>query len=173
MKRGVLLLLAVLVLAGGVGWYVWQQNKNDNSAVNANQTTQNTNTQNSSDYLVIKEWGVRFKLPTESKNDIYYFYDRSEDQVKFGSRKYAAIEPLCGADKVSLGTGLQRKPLSFTLDSNSEKTLVKTLGQYKYYLVPSSVGCNQNNKLDEQQSAAAGAEEGLVTDSIQTSLEQI
>jgi hypothetical protein len=74
MKRGALLLIAVLVLAGGVGWYVWDQNKNDTKAQNSTQTTSpTTQTQNNlATYLKIPEKGVKFEL-TPKINDAYYF----------------------------------------------------------------------------------------------------
>jgi hypothetical protein len=171
MKRGVLLIVLVLIVIAGVGWYVIDKNNQKDSAA-ANSST-SASTKNNSDYLVIKEWGVRFKLPDNLKNDVYYYYDSSSDQVKFGSKKYAAIEPLCSADKSSIGDSLQRKPLNFKQDTNSENTLVKTIGEYKYFIASSSVGCNQNNKLSEQQSADVGTEGSAVTDSIQKSLVQI
>jgi hypothetical protein len=170
MKRGVLLIILVLIVIAGVGWYVIDKNNQKDSAA-ANSST-SASTQNNSDYLVIKEWGVRFKLPENLKNDVYYYYDSSSDQVKFGSKKYASIEPLCAADKIGLGTGFARishgsqKPASTTGP-------FKTLGSYDYLFVPSSIGCNQNNRLSAQQSNEIGGEETAVTEGMKNSLQDI
>jgi hypothetical protein len=74
MKRGALLIISVLVLAGGVGWYVWDQNKKDTKAENSTKTTSPTaQTQsNSATYLKIPEKGIKFEL-TPKIQDAYYF----------------------------------------------------------------------------------------------------
>jgi hypothetical protein len=170
MKRGVFLIILILVLAGGIGWYVW--NKNAPTAVSSTSATRTAQPQNSSDYLVIKEWGVRFKLSENVKNDIYDFYDSSKDQVRFGSNKFASLEPLCAANQIDLGTTFTRVAHGLPKPNGSTGPF-KTVGNYDYLFVPSSVGCNQNNKLNDQQSNEIGSEETGVTEGIIKTLQQI
>jgi hypothetical protein len=72
-KRGGILLIIVLVLAGGVGWYVWDQNKKDNMMSISSTTPLQ---QGAATYLRIPEKGVKFKL-TPKINDAYYFTNTS------------------------------------------------------------------------------------------------
>jgi hypothetical protein len=158
MKRGVILLIAVLVLAGGVGWYVWDQNKNEGTIVNSQPSTQQSapvaNQQSGSDYLVIKEWGVRFKLPDNLKNDIDYQYIETNNWINFGSKKYADIQPYCSSNAGGVGMLFRTKDLNSI--SSNYKT-VNHIGSYYYYsFSPSSyatgqASCNKNGAFSDVQ----------------------
>jgi uncharacterized protein (UPF0333 family) len=69
-----LLIAVILVMVGGVGWYVWrtsdQANKNMENAESTAQKTAAASAKNS--YLVLKEWGVKFKIPSD-QNGVTYF----------------------------------------------------------------------------------------------------
>src|SRR3982750_1646688 len=74
-----LLVVAVLVIAGlGFGgWWVFAKRNTPSvhpaSTKNkANATTQESDPSKDREYLVIKEWGVRFRLPDELRGDVHY-----------------------------------------------------------------------------------------------------
>jgi len=80
-KRGTVIALIILLLAGGVaaGWYFWDKNYNQ-PTTNNTQTNKQTDPSEGGKYLYIKEWSVRFKLPDSLRSDIYYVIEtlRSE-----------------------------------------------------------------------------------------------
>lgn len=73
MKRGGLLIILVLLLAGGIGTYVYNQTKEDDYRMNSNQSSQNNNK-----YLIIPEKGIKLKLTTKL-DDAYYFINSRGD----------------------------------------------------------------------------------------------
>jgi hypothetical protein len=81
MKRGVLLIILVLIVIAGVGWYVIDKNNQKDSAA-ANSST-SASTKNNSDYLVIKEWGVRFKLPADVIGKVKYFQRNNTERDSY------------------------------------------------------------------------------------------
>jgi hypothetical protein len=149
MKRGVLLLVIILVLAGGIGWYVWGKNKDDNSTAKTNQSA---SAQSKSDYIAIKEWGIRFKLPEDLKNDINYKYDSTVNVIRFGSKKYAAIQPYCASEQIGVGA-LYRSSTQESIPSTFKN--FKNIDGYFYYS-PSAYSsgngsCNKNGILSDAQ----------------------
>lgn len=89
----ILIIILVLILAlGGVSWYIWDQNRTqDTNQANNNSTTeepQNNQTPNpepvdpseNGKYLVIKEWDVRFELPEELRGDVKYGIEIASDK---------------------------------------------------------------------------------------------
>jgi hypothetical protein len=80
----IILLLVVVGIIGGTGWYVWhsssQANKNLDNATNASDSAPPIKTKKISassipqKYLDIKEWGVKIPLSADDTN-AYYTYD--------------------------------------------------------------------------------------------------
>jgi len=83
----IVLAVAVVCLIGGVGWYVWQQAQKRGMQASSttgqnNQAGKNNNSTDPSEggkYLVIREWGVRFRLEEMAKGQaLTYKYDGSD-----------------------------------------------------------------------------------------------
>lgn len=79
MKKA-LLVLGILILAGGGAYALTHKQKPSQSNSNG-KSSQSSSSNSSNDpseggrYLVIKEWGVRFKLPEGLQGDVAYFTD--------------------------------------------------------------------------------------------------
>lgn len=72
MKKGALALLIIILLVS-TGWAVAARNHNKNEDNNSATTSQpDTKPSETTQYLVIKEWDVRFPLPNGLENDLYY-----------------------------------------------------------------------------------------------------
>lgn len=77
MRRSFIALLIIIVIGGGAfaGWHFLIKVKPSSTS------TSSSNSQNSNDYLVIREWGVRFKVPSGSENVSYHFNDTQNSVV--------------------------------------------------------------------------------------------
>jgi hypothetical protein len=98
-------------------------------------------------YLVIKEWGVRFKLPVELQGDVYYVIN-TDGSAKFGSYTLEKIESECSADETGVGPILIRTKQGDTVPDYYSKSF-KSIGLFDYRLVGKGTGCNQSGRLDE------------------------
>lgn len=149
MKRWLIVTIVILILIGGVatGYYFWHKNNNNNSTASSSSSAQN-------DYLVIKEWGVKFKLPSSIASDVYYHYDGQSQTITFGSKKYSAIAPLCGADKIGLRDRLVRYSVGQSDPAEGlADSLINEVEGYKYYVRTGSASCDPDNKLNNTQAA--------------------
>lgn len=154
-----LVLLLVLVLAiAGVGYYIYKAKKNTDSAYNnaanaqtiTKQTTTKpkttatntiTDTNRNVDYLVIKEWGVKFKLPS---NLTSMSYEVHGNLVYLGATQLEALASTCTVQDMALGN-LQR-----ATDTSAFNPAQKTIkiGNYYYgYNNPQS-SCTDSNHAD-------------------------
>jgi uncharacterized protein (UPF0333 family) len=76
-----LLITIIVAILGGVGWYVWNSQKevdktysqtaNSSVSPKSKNSTNSAALDSSPNYFVIKEWGV--KLPVTDSNDKYYY----------------------------------------------------------------------------------------------------
>lgn len=110
----VLLVLVVIGLLGGAGWYVWQsKNKNDQSTTSTSQadSKRENNKEAPKDevatakYLTIKEWGVRLKLSDNIANATYRFEKPDYQWVYLTTprlNELAQQTPECSAAKESI-----------------------------------------------------------------------
>lgn len=95
---GVLAIVVVVALLGFGGWYVWQaQNKSSNHSAASKQTTQ---TDPNEGYVVIKEWGVRFK-PVSGLDGLTYALRNSGDTAVFSTQQLTTIDARCDAQNSS------------------------------------------------------------------------
>ncbi len=141
------IVVIVLVLAvGGVGYYVWNSNKdksNDSTTSSSNTTTSpepkqevTTKADPNAGYLVMKEWGLRFKVPsglTDVKYAIHgdkaaFFAKPSGSSVKYIS-DYDKFED----DNFSHATGILIRSTSSTTDRVDGPVQGKKIGNYYYY----------------------------------------
>jgi hypothetical protein len=128
-------------------------------------------------YLVIKEWGVRFKLPVELQGDVYYVFTSDGRYATFGSKEYDILAGLCKPenggiykilrfdknDKSVDPAGLFKAPGDHSYDVNKDS--FKIIGEFAYFEVPRSYGC-----LDVGQKTAHD-KEILIRDAVINSLE--
>lgn len=101
----ILLVLILAVLVGFTGYYVYNSQKNDDKAaaptppVKSTATTNQSNTQDTQKFLVIKEWGVKIPLTAEI-TDANYSYKNG--YVYLSTDSIAKKYPECGADKTTV-----------------------------------------------------------------------
>ncbi len=140
-----LLILIIVGLIGCVGWYVWHAKNNAdanlNSAASSNTVippTQQTKPKDTAQYLEIKEWGVKFKIPS-NLTSIEYKINEQNNLAFLGSPQLASIAPTCTLDNIALGT-LERDSGSSSADD------AKHIGQYYYNYVDTKTGCAGANK---------------------------
>lgn len=84
-----LLIIVIIGLLGGLGWYVWSnraeepQPITESPAVQTTKDVEETEAETEDDsYLTVKEWGVKFKLD-ESIKDAGYFFKKTTDDFVF------------------------------------------------------------------------------------------
>jgi hypothetical protein len=101
----VIVVLVIIAAAGFGGWYVWSKHHKDdsnksNTSTQGNNENQNQTTADPSEggkYLVIKEWGVRFKLPEDLKGQVTYGIRTSTDGAQVAVFEVASIAALPGS----------------------------------------------------------------------------
>jgi hypothetical protein len=128
---GTTLVVTVVAVVGFVLWRVYGvPDSKQNSPASAS-TSEGTTIDANAGYVVIKEWGVRFK-PTDGLVAVRYFMVAgAEDRtVSFTTDELSQIEPSCGvaSGKIVLG-GLMRT----TTPSNSLGKLHGPINGYYYY----------------------------------------
>lgn len=140
----VIAVVAVVAVAGLIVWRVLDTNKT-NSTPNTNTTTSQEEAQTDTDpnegYVVIKEWGVRFK-PLEGLSGVRYFNlaDVSDGSQRYDLSTNALVEkePNCAAQ----GVGSIQK--SSTPLEQYEVSLGEISGTYYYYR-GSQAACSENS----------------------------
>lgn len=152
---------AILVL-GLIGWRVWENRSSQSSTSDtANEATQELETLSKNGYLVIEEWGVKFK-PVEGLNGVIYakaavqeLYNveipEKTENVIFTTNDLANRSPNCrlGVEGFTpLGT-LYRTPEKMV---GAEPLLLKQIGEFFYYYRgPQAVCSNQGDEPLEQE----------------------
>lgn len=157
----VALLLIVLVMGvvGGVGYYVMKSHDKKSLTTNqASQTQQASNTSdNQADYLVVKEWSVRMKKDSSLPN---LSYSLKDNQISFATSldlKGSCMRPsLWGITRYSPDdmsfepgdTDVKIKDSSLIKESVSNGA-VKHIGGYYFYRTYPQMGCDeQANTLE-------------------------
>lgn len=180
MKRFFFVALLIILLMGGgafAGWHFWtNKNASNNSS---SQQTKNDPSEGGK-YLVIKEWGVRFRPDDLIKGDLYYGISKSTDfatgtpieVVHFASRKLDKIAGNnCRLLKEGSGQGLtggsgnmlvriKEEVANKSEDTNT--TYLLKVGGYWYYSLGSKGSC-----IPDQQNAHIETD---ITQSIMQSL---
>jgi|GEM_PF-5807843 len=124
-----LLILIIISIIGGTGYFVWHSKNQASSALNnasninqstsfSNKSTSTKISNTSQGYLIVKEWGIRLKI-TPPISDIYYTI-HGED----------AVLGLSSLDKLTMKDGSACKP-----DQNSMVSLSRnTPAEYQDFL---------------------------------------
>jgi type II secretory pathway pseudopilin PulG len=106
----VLLVVLVVVVLVGSGIVVYQRYKSTSAktsaATNATQPQNTTATQpaqTTTQYLNIKEWGVRLTLNSTTASMYYYMNPQVSDVAYVSLKTISDVAPKCAADKFALG----------------------------------------------------------------------
>lgn len=136
------LIIVALVVGGlvfvGWRWFGDQLRPDGQAQVNAIKTDANEG------YIVIEEWGVRFK-PTDGLTGIEYFKPKniSADLVSFTTSELAAKEPRCSKDNGSIVMG----GLTRTKDPQSSGGgVIAVIDGYSYQYRASGAACSETNE---------------------------
>ena len=163
------LLTIVVIVAAVVGVIVWRlYDSNQKASPPANAVTHSaTQPDPNLGYVVIKEWGVRFKPAPDLSSLVYSLTPgESYDQAVFSTTMLSAKAAACGVGSETL------KPLGLLTRSKEVAQefisqggdFVKKIGDYYYhYITPQSVCAT-----DEQASALQTQTVGLFKQSIQS-----
>jgi len=134
----VIILAVGLVAALG---YIFYQNMNSSSSNNTSNNSQKNTTDKNKGYLVLDDWRVKFKIPTELENTIinkykingYYYFTTSRSEAIKGCKNDGDIN----------GTliSLSRYENEQKTDGESNGGLISKLGNYYYYSTPPQAPC--------------------------------
>src|SRR6266699_968134 len=109
----VLFVVLVVVALAVIGFVVYQRHKSistkSTATTNAAQTTTRP-AQTATQYLTIKEWGVRLKLNSDTASLYYYIKPNLPDVAYLSLKTISDIAPKCAADKISLGAIVRLTP---------------------------------------------------------------
>jgi len=188
----VIIVIAVLVVLGGAGVYVYQRNHTANSAANAkvtNHTTaktdgssgnkSNPSTGSQQTYLTIREWGVKLPLSDTIKGAYYVASNSSKDASGQPDTMWLGLTSLnskgCDAtlanqgQSTQLGALLRVSPTATDPVSGTSYTQLYpngiTIGNYYYAYKSWTKGkaCASETQLQAIDSAFATATKNAVT----------
>lgn len=144
---GVVLILVILGIVGFTGYFVWHSKQEADKALDNNQqptvsssspaAMENTKADANDGYLVVKEWGLRFKVPSGLKDvkyvvkgDTAAFYAKpTESEVQYRS-DYALFEG--GVPRYASGN-LYRSEESTKTPVSDQPVEGKKIGGHYYY----------------------------------------
>ncbi len=139
----VVLVVAVLVV---IGFMVYQRHKpsfaKNSAATNHTQITTQP-VQTTTQYLNIKEWGVRLRLDSDTTS-LYYYIKLNLPNVAYLSLKTISdVAPVCAADKTSLGAIVRLTPAEQQTAPNADVSVRGTIqiGNYWYGYENSHAAC--------------------------------
>lgn len=163
----ILIVLVVVGLIGGTGWYVWQPKhkttENNKSTTNSTPATEQKATDNPEvksevNYLTIKEWGVKISLRDTDK--VSYAYTSQPNGSYYGSSYDSTIdvelkagqEPPAGCSS-KVGALLRSKDKPQPTDVNGHPSIsnFKQIGSYYYFVPGGDPACSNNQAHEELQ----------------------
>ncbi len=107
-------------------------------------------------YLVLDDWGVKFKLPTRlGDNEVTYFKGssyRSEDSYTFSTKKVQNLGGSCAKSDVGLVV-LFRSTTTIGSDNLYPNGPVKPsskVGSFNYYIDPAQMACDEGKDISVQ-----------------------
>jgi cytoskeletal protein RodZ len=184
----IIVVVLAVVLIGALGFIFWQnfiQNKSDNAkkedtskvSTKQSETTTTNNTANITDknkgYLVLSDWGVRFKLPSDlgSRQITYYkgvpgYTDSGKyvtgDGYSFSTNDVEALGENCAynaSDYWMPLASVTRYTSPYNQGSAVEgPTLIKKLGNYYYYTRGPQALCSVNGSSTVQTKGRAAVD---------------
>jgi len=163
---GIISVVVVIALIGLIGWRLYnnQPSKQTNNATSGNQSTGQTpatsnNTTSpaqqvdpNAGYVVIKEWGVRFK-PVSGLTGVEYV-NLDSNTVDFTTQQLASLDPNCNGQVTGL-TVLGRVFRSTNSSTPSTLSLGK-VGDYYYYYYSPEATCSSKSDVDSTETTMLG-----------------
>jgi len=176
----VMLLIVVIALIGGVGYYVFKMNKDTNKTLdNANKSSssttastqaksgsQQTQATDSTKYLTITELGIKLPLTDVTKTAYYYTKDGyaylSTTQLKDKDPSCAANETSIAAISKSAKTAKYETSGGQQLGQTNEEWVKAngygtTIGDYTYIVTPGQAACSSDEAVQSIQTQAVKA----------------
>ena len=141
---GGLIVLVVVCVIGGTGWYIWQsRDKSTQQATNKAEESKEEVPEvenNSSEYLEIKDWNVKVRLGDANPNLLSYKY--YETSVSLYLKSSVTNNVSCR----DLGIGIS-KTFTSKISMDGDPRSYKKLGDYTYVVKGSPFGCG-DERLD-------------------------
>jgi hypothetical protein len=142
---GVVAVLAIVVVIAVVGFVGWRLYDASQKPAGNNPSTQEPQTDPNEGYVVIREWGVRFK-PVEGLTGVQYYKPHSSDNFfAFTTDELASADVNCAATSgyIALG-GITR-----TAEASSTGKKHGPINGYYYYTQGPSAACSSRpNELE-------------------------
>jgi hypothetical protein len=142
-------MLIILVLIGLIIFIVWRgfdaANQQRNQQTNATTHPSKIQTDPNAGYVVIKEWGVRFK-PANGLTGSEYFKPKIDvaDSIFITTEELSRLEKRCGKDSDMIG------PLGLLKRSREAKAefgiVVATINGYTYQYRGSDAACSESKE---------------------------
>lgn len=189
----VIAVVAVLVVVGTIGWSVYsnkkiQTNSQSQTASQIQQAKTPANKQPdakqavaqapaqtqaqvdpNAGYVVIKEWGVRFKAEAGLEGLVYFkptSYNNNEDLLTFTTKKLSDLEPKCRLDSTDMVFGLLRRASTppEVVEGQGYGPMIGHIDGYYYQYRGSDSACSQNRgNWDYESKVRMGLERSLKT----------
>ena len=153
----VIVVFIIIVIAGLIVWRVLDTNKTFNTQSQENTTNQQSQQQAKADpnegYVVIKEWGVRFK-PTEELTGVQYFKPEhvTIDSITFTTTALSAASEYCRESSGDIILGLLTR--STETDPQYGGMLAK-IGAYTYQYRGPQAACSRDDLTAESKTLTA------------------
>ena len=147
MKRILIVVTVLVVLAGGaIAGARYLKDKNSNTTTPPSQTNKQNDPSTDDKYLVIKEWGVRFR-PSKEIEGVSYIYEN--DKVIFVIVPEISKLSGCRQAKVfGIHRGKQGDEDINTMLKEAPELLVQN-GEFYYYFRHSQYTCTEKQNSDE------------------------
>lgn len=160
----IMLLLFVVVLISGLGYFVWNQNNSSNqNPASQGSSNSGSNTQNSqtaaTKYLEIKEWGVKFPLSDTIADAVYAPSNDTTRRMDLSTASLANTD--CGVTG-SATPGLYRfSDVTSSPDYDDRAVTLKEdavkIGDYYFTYANPQAMCSEDTKVQDQASSNAAA----------------
>lgn len=141
-----IVVIVIVVLLGVIGWLVYDRNHNKPAKTANTQTTQKTDTKQdttkpdpNAGYLVVKEWGLRFKTPSGLADVRYAIHNDTDDKLAFFAKpadsnvQYTKDYDAYANGNFTYATGVLFRSTEATKNLNDTTIAGKKLGNYYYY----------------------------------------
>lgn len=158
------LIVLILAIIGGTGYYVWHANNKATDSQNSAQTNANsaaphkkTAKKTATKYLAIKEWGVRGKLDSSVTPEYAITSDANQTWARLSSDQLIAADPQCSVANSAGGIINRAKAddhaysqggddLGITIKQEIDNGTLKNykqVGVYYYWLDPGQAACGE------------------------------
>jgi len=141
----VIVIIAAVAVLGVVGWRVFTA-QTSNPAMSNTTTTQSDS---NAGYVVIKEWGVRFK-PVDGLTDVIYASGPTVQAINLSTSSLKALDSNCDPDKAPAIGGIERTTTPYNDPQGPHPQSLGVLGSYYYYDSPQSTCSDTKSTQDSE-----------------------